>query len=192
MYFKINPKEHRKPEHEINDIFINRWSPRAMSGKAVDDKTIHKLLEAARWAPSSYNEQPWRFIIGKKGGENFKKLHSSLVDFNKMWCKNAGALILVTSNKKHANGNDYWSHSFDAGSAWMSIALQASEEGVVCHGMSGMDFEKLRKDFDVPDSKRIEMMIALGHAGNQEDLPEQARVTPNGRKKVSELITSSD
>lgn len=192
MFNEIDITEYRQADYDIDPQFIHRWSPRAMNGEALEKETVHKLLEAGRWAPSSYNEQPWRFIVGLNGGETFEKLYDSLIDFNQMWCKNAGALVAIVSNKKHENGNEYWSSSFDCGSTWMSIALQASKDDLVCHGMTGINFDDLRDAFDIPDSQRIEMMFALGHPGDREDLPEEARVTPSGRKDVEELILTSD
>ncbi len=148
------------------------------------------LFEAARWAPSCANQQPWRFAYGLAGTEHFATFFDLLAEGNKPWCARAGALVVVLSKKTFDNGSPLGSHSFDAGAAWMSIALQARVMGLVSHGMAGFDYAKARTALNVPDEFNVEAMIALGHPGTVEDLPEKfrERETPNGRKPVAELV----
>jgi len=140
-------KQNRKPEHEINPIFLNRWSPRAMTGEVIEDKELMSLFEAAKWAPSAYNSQPWRFIYAKRDTKHWDKLFNLMVEFNQSWTKNATALVVIISMKNFEHNNEpSITHSFDTGSAWENMALEASSRGLVIHGMSGFDFEKAKKD----------------------------------------------
>jgi len=185
-------KTGRKTEYPANEIFFNRWSPRAMSGEPITDKELFTLFEAARWAPSSYNSQPWRFIYAKKDTPHWEKLFSLLVEFNQQWVKNASALLVIAS-KDNFEHNETLSrtHSFDAGSAWMSLALQGSLMGLVVHGMSGFDYDKARSSLDMPDGYTVEAMAAIGKPGKKEALPEamQEMEVPSDRKKVEEFVS---
>jgi nitroreductase len=187
----MNIKQYRKTEYDINEIFLNRWSPRAMSGEKIKKTDLMKLFEAARWAPSSYNNQHWRFVYALNGTEHWDKFFGLLGDFNKMWAKNAGALVLVISKKTFDhNGQHSRTHSFDAGAAWENFALQGSINGFVIHGMEGFDYDKAREILKIPDEYNIEMMIAVGKPGKKEDLPEMLREKdiPSDRKKLFETV----
>jgi nitroreductase len=172
----------RQPEYPIEDFFIRRWSPRAMSGALVAQADLFRLFEAARWAPSSGNNQPWRFVYGLAGTPHFEPLFNLLVDGNKPWCGRAGALVVVLSRKTRDNGQPARTHSLDTGAAWMSLALQGSRQGLVVHGMEGFDYDRARTELLVPEDHEVEMMIAIGHPGAVEDLPERYR----GREAPSE------
>ena len=179
----------RTSEYEINDIFLKRFSPRAMSGEAVAKDELMTLFEAARWAPSASNLQPWKFIYAFAGTEGFENMFSTLVDFNKDWAKNAGALIVVTSKKTRDSGKEHITHSFDAGAAWENFALQGAEMGLVVHGMAGFDYDMAKVKLGIPEDYAIQMMIAVGKPGKVEDLPEAMRAgeKPNDRKPLSEI-----
>ena len=161
-----------------------------MNGKALTEAEIMSLFEAARWAPSCANEQPWRFAYALAGTPHFEKFYQLLAEGNKPWAARAGALVVVLSKKTMDNGSPIPTHSFDAGAAWMSIALQAHLTGLAVHGMAGFDYARARTELNVPDDFNVEAMIALGHPGTLEDLPEKYRdrEAPNGRKPVSELV----
>lgn len=180
----------RTPDHDIHPIFPARWSPRAMSGEPITRDELHRLLEAARWAPSSYNEQPWVFLYALRGTPNFDTFMGLLVDANKAWASEAGALLVVTTSTVFTmNGKPNPVAVFDAGSAWENLALQASEMGLVAHGMAGFDADAARKALSVPDDRAIPAMIALGKPGEVGDLPEKLREMeqPSPRKAVSEI-----
>src|SRR3989344_7617113 len=184
-------KMERKPEHEINEIFIKRWSPRAMSGEEIKKEELMKLFEAAKWAPSSYNNQPWRFIYALRDTEHWDLLFNLLGDFNRQWCKNASALVVVISKNKFDHNNEpSITHSFDAGAAWENLALQANMNGLVAHGMQGFDYEKARIDLEIPEDYDVEMMFAVGLPGKKEDLPKeiQEKEHPSNRKKLKEIV----
>ena len=180
----------RVPDHEIDPLFIRRWSPRAMSGEPMSEADLMRLFEAARWAPSSNNGQPWRFIYARAGTPHFERLFSLLGDRNKAWCVRAGALIVAVSHNTFDDGRTARTHSFDTGAAWMSLALQGSFMGLVVHGMEGFNYDRARTELGVPDDYTVEAMVAVGHPGRVEDLDERsrARESPNGRRPVQALI----
>lgn len=184
-------KNNRKSELPVHEIFLNRWSPRAMSGESIELKELLTLFEAGRWAPSSYNGQPWRFIYALRQTPAWDKFFNLMVQFNQDWAKNAGALVVIISKKTFDfNGKPARTHSFDAGSAWMSIALQGDLNGLVVHGMEGFDYDRAKTELAIPDDYTVEVMFAVGKPGKKEDLPQemQERELPSDRKKLEELI----
>lgn len=181
----------RVSEYPVNDLFLNRWSPRAMSGESIQYEELMALFEAARWAPSSFNNQPWRFIYAMKESQEWKVFFDFLNSFNQMWAVNASALIVVISAKNFEFNNlPSRTHSHDAGAACQNFALQASLNKLVVRGIEGFDYDKARLVLNIPDSYDIEMMFAVGRPGNVEDLPERFRAKeyPSDRKPLSELI----
>lgn len=182
----------RKPEVETDTIFINRWSPRAMSGETVDRDLLMTLFEAAKWAPSSFNEQPWRFIYVTRDHANWNGFLSLLMEQNQLWARNAGALVLLVSKAVYSkNGNSNRSHAFEAGAAWENFALQGALKGLVVHAMGGFDREKAREYLSIPDDFKLMVMGAVGHPGDPADLPEsfQEREFPSSRKKLEEITS---
>ena len=181
----------RRIGYDIDPIFPNRWSPRAMSGERINDEDLFSLFEAARWAPSSYNNQPWRFIYAKRDTKNWNLFFNLLTKGNKVWAKNSAVLVVVASKKTlDYNGKPSITHSFDAGAAWENLALQGSLMGLVTHGMEGFDYEKAKKELEIPDEYQVEAMIAIGRPGRKENLPQelQEREVPSDRKKMSEIV----
>jgi len=180
-----------KPEYDVDEIFLNRWSPRAMSGEEISEDELMTLFEAAKWAPSSFNSQPWRFLYARRNTENWLPFFNLLAEFNQAWAKNASALIVITSKKTFEhNGKPARTHSFDAGAAWQNLALQGSARGLGVHGMQGFDYDKAREVLNVPDDCEVEAMVAVGKPGNKEELPEKLRERefPSARKKLSEIV----
>lgn len=180
----------RVAEHPIAELMLRRWSPRAMSGEAVSEAELMTLFEAARWAPSSGNEQPWRFVYARKGTVYWDEFFSLLGRGNREWCTNAGVLIITLSRKtweEDDTPND--THSFDTGAAWENLALHGSILGLVVHGMAGFDYERARELLGVSDAYAIEMMIAIGKRGDSSVLSEKnkAREKPSERKTVDEF-----
>ncbi len=182
----------RISEREINPLLLNRWSPRALSGESLSEEELMSLFEAAKWAPSCYNNQPWRFIYVQNGTPAWEKLYSILTAGNKVWTVKAAALVLVVSRLKfELTEQPNYTSSFDCGSAWENLALEAYTRGLVAHGMSGFDYEAARVNMEVPETYKIEMMIAVGRPGQKEDLsPElQAIEQPSDRKKIQEIVS---
>ena len=181
----------RQPSFPINPIILNRWSPRSMTGEELDDDTVMSLFEAARWAPSSYNNQPWRFVYAKRNTNHWAKLFDLLVEPNKVWAKGAALLVVVVSSKNFEyNGKFSITHQYDAGAAWENLALEASSRGLVAHAMQGFDYVKARGDLDIPDSFDVMAMIAIGKRGPKENLPKelQDKEFPNDRKPLKEIV----
>jgi len=181
----------RKPGYPINPLILNRWSPRSMTGEELGEHDIMSLFEAARWAPSSFNNQPWRFIYAKRNTVHWDRLFNLLVEANKLWTKNAALLVVVISRKNFEyNEQPTRTHQFDAGSAWENLALEASSRGIVAHGMQGFDYEKARIDLGIPDDFEVMSMIAIGKRGTKENLPAelQDKEKLNDRKPLKDII----
>jgi nitroreductase len=174
-------------------MFLDRWSPRAFAESEIDDHVLMSFFEAARWAPSSMNAQPWRFIYVKSGEPGWQPFLSALSGTNRSWAFKASALIAFVSKQTlEFGGKDVASptHSFDTGAAWMSFSLQASLSGWHTHGMAGFDGERLRRSLAIPENFNIDAVAAIGKIGDGADLPEhlQAREVPSDRKPLAELV----
>lgn len=183
-------KTNRKSDHEILDLILNRWSPRAMSGESISDEALNSLFEAARWAPSSYNNQPWRFVYAKRDTPEWDPIYNLMVQFNKDWGKNAAVLIVILSRNNFAyNNKPSRTHSFDTGAAWQNLALQGAYQGLVVHGIEGFDYAKAKEVLRIPDGYTIEAMCAVGLPGKKEDLPQemQKNEQPSDRKPITEF-----
>jgi len=181
----------RIPEYPVNDLIIGRWSSRAMTGETIDINQLMSLFEAARWAPSSYNNQPWRFVYALRGTPMFERFLDLLVDFNKQWAERAAALVIIISkNDFEFNGKPSRTHAFDTGAAWQNIGLQAHAMGLVVHGMEGFSYERARELIGIPEGYTIHAMFAVGKPGKKEDLPPalQEREQPSDRKKVCAFV----
>ena len=180
----------RQADHPILPVILNRWSRRAMSGEAVSRTELMSLFEAARWAPSSYNSQPWRFVYALRGSPAWQVMYDALDALNKDWCVNAGALIIVLSRTRYELDNrPDPSFALNAGAAWENLALQGTSMGLAVRGMQDFDYDALSRAFSIPDLYAVQMMIAVGRPGRIEDLPERlvSRENPTPRKPVSEL-----
>lgn len=183
-------KTNRKPAYNIVDLIVDRWSPRAMSGASITDDELMTLFEAARWAPSSFNGQPWRFIYAKRDTPAWNSIYDLMVQANKDWAKNAAVLIVIVSRNTFTyNNKPSRTHSFDTGSAWENLALQGSAMGLVVHGMEGFDYDKAKEVLRIPDGYTVEAMCAIGHPGKKEDLPAkmQEAEKPSDRKPLTEF-----
>jgi nitroreductase len=192
MQTEISPlvAPHRAADHEIDPIFINRWSPRAFSSEAIDDETFNRVMEAARWAPSSFNEQPWRFIVARSE-EDRARFVDFLMALNQLWAKDVPVLILIVSKKTFShNGTPNAVYQFDAGTAWGYLSLAAAQNGLITHGMAGFDRQKAREVLGIPDDFEPIAVIALGKHGDTAQLPAdfQAREVPSGRRPISESV----
>lgn len=189
---KSKKKTGRKPEATgVDELFVDRWSPRAMSGEGISNQELMPLFEAARWAPSSYNEQPWRFIYAHRGTAEWDVLFDLLVPFNQEWCKHGAVLVVIASKKTSSRGTPNECHSFDTGSAWENLALQGSLKGLVVHGIAGFDYEKARTALTIPADYQVEAMCVIGKPGDVSMLPKelQSREKPSGRKPLHEIVS---
>lgn len=178
----------------VEPLFLDRWSPRAFDSSAVPQQDLDTILDAARWAPSAFNYQPWRFLYAHRDDADWQRFLDVLAPFNQSWVKNAGVILFVLSDTLMAapGSDDYkpsHSHSFDAGAAWALLALQATRLGYHTHGMTGVDFDRARAELGVPDRFRIEAAVAIGRQGDKAILPEalQAREVPSDRKPIEQF-----
>lgn len=189
----------RIAEYAINEQFINRWSPRAFSPEPISEDTLLSFIEAARWAPSAYNSQPWRFLYARRDTANWQRFLDLLVPFNRSWAQNASALVLILSKTTFVapgaseESPALW-HTFDTGSAWGHLALQASLSGWHTHGMAGFDQERARAELNIPDDHALHAFIAIGKQGDKATLAEalQSREVPSARLPLSALAAEGD
>lgn len=176
----------------VIDVIKNRWSARAFSDKNLSDEHILTLIEAASWAPSSINEQPWRYRYALRGTETFHEMWECLMIGNQPWAKNAAALLLCTAKKNFAKNDKPNRHALhDTGMANAFLMLQATEMGIYGHIMGGYDPEKLRETFHLPEDEEDVCILALGFLGVPDQLEEPFRtreITPRSRKAVEEFI----
>nr|WP_204262890.1 nitroreductase family protein [Methylobacterium sp. BTF04] len=173
-------------------MFIERWSPRAFTGEAVPEAELLRMFEAARWAPSSYNSQPWRFLYALRDTPHWAPFLDLLVPANQAWAKDAGALIILVSNTHMKMGDvlkPSESHSLDAGAASANFQLQAVRQGWHAHGMGGFDKERATTLLAVPEGSHVEAAYAVGRAVPQADLTDEQRAkeTPNGRRPITDF-----
>lgn len=186
----MNIRDFRNPTHPVDPLFPNRWSPRAMSGEEITEAELLTLFEAARWAPSSNNNQPWRFFYGRRNTPHWPLFLSLLTEGNRIWANRAAVLVVVASKTTFDSGKLARTHSYDAGASWGHLALQGSLMGLVVHGMQGFDYDRAKAELAMPDFFQVEAMIAIGRPGKREDLPEhlQEREFPSDRKSLAHII----
>ena len=185
----------RRSDYPIDRVFIERWSPRAFTGAPMSEAELLGLIEAARWAPSAFNAQPWRFLYARRDTAAWDRFLGLLVPSNQAWARNASALLFVESMQTRIlQGSDKpvpsRSASFDAGAAWMSLALQARHAGWDAHGMTGFDAERAMAELAVPEGWRVEAAVAIGRRADPSELPEalRARERPNDRLPLSAIV----
>jgi len=187
-------KIERNSEYPIDTIFLDRWSPRAFDASSMPASDLFTILEAARWAPSAFNLQPWRFLYSYRDDVYWQDYLSLLDSFNASWAQHASALLFVLSdtlipgeNNQPDKRSNY--HSFDTGAAWAQLALQATLLGYHSHAMAGINFDASRRNLFVPERYQVEIAIAIGKRTDQSILSEtlQAREQPSPRFPISEI-----
>ncbi len=188
----IEKLKHAPAVAGVDENILRRWSPRAFADRDVSTDDLKKIFEAARWAASSYNEQPWRFLIGHRGDAAYEKIFAALVEFNQSWAKSAPVLILSVAKKNFTqNGHPNPYNIHDTGAATAYLSLQATELGLHTHSMAGFDKEKARALFNIPSDYDIGAVTALGYLGDPDTLSEHARqieLSPRTRKPLSEIV----
>ena len=180
-------------DYPIDPLFTSRWSPRSLTGEAMHENDLMQLLEAARWAPSAYNVQPWRFIYALRDTPQWAPIFSSLNPVNQSWAQNASALVVIASDThmvlpgKTERSPNRW-HSFDCGSAWVSLAFQATLSGWSAHDLAGFNPEALRPAISAPADFTLETVVVIGKKGPPEALSAelQAREAPNARRPLTQ------
>jgi nitroreductase len=193
------PEEIEKLKHApaiegVPELILQRWSPRAFAERQIPSADLEKLFVAASWAASSFNEQPWRFFMGRRGDETYKRIFDSLVEFNQGWAKMAPVLVLSIGKMVFSHNdspNSFGLH--DTGAATAYLVLQATALGLHAHSMAGYNKEKARASFGVPPEYEMGAVTAIGYLGDPSSLPEQyqkSELTPRTRKPVSEFVFS--
>ncbi len=183
-------QQQRKANYAIHPLIINRWSPRSMTGEELSDDELMPLFEAARWAPSSYNAQLWRFVYAKRQTMFWQTFVDLLAEGNKVWAQQAAALVVITSRTLFEHNNKpAVTYAFDAGAAWENLALEGTRRGFVVHGMQGFDYEKAKRDLRVPEDCEVLAMVAIGKRAPQEFLLShlQELECPNSRRPLDEI-----
>ena len=182
-------------EFPVHELIQNRWSPRAFSDKLVPQEVLRSLFEAARWAPSSSNEQPWAYIVATKDdAENFEKSLGALVEFNANWAKKAPVLVIAVAQLAFAKNNaPNRNAQYDVGAASLQLSIEATARGLVVHQMAGFDPETAREAYDIPQGWEPIAAMAIGYPGDAASLPEplQSREkAPRSRKRIREFVMS--
>lgn len=190
----------RQADFPIDPLFLERWSPRAFDGSDMPDEDLLTVFEAARWAPSAFNSQPWRFLYAKSGDENWARFLALLIPWNQSWAASASVLVYILSDslpsvdKETGAPAPSRTHSFDTGAAWACLALQATRMGYHAHGMSGIQYDLARAELSLPDRYRLEAACAIGRIGDPATLDDKlrAREAPSGRKPLSDFVFAGD
>ncbi|RBI58743.1 nitroreductase [halophilic archaeon] len=185
----------RDPQYDIDPLFVNRWSPRAMTGETLPEEELMALFEAARWAPSSYNNQHWRFIYAEPTDDNWDAFVDLLAEGNQPWAEDAAALVIIISKTTFDFNDEYApTHSLDTGAAMENLALEAARRRLVFHGMQGFDYDAAADYLNLSDEYEVEAMAAIGERAAEETLPEdyQDQEEPNQRKDLDEIVFNGD
>jgi nitroreductase len=176
----------------VNEVIATRRSPRSLDpSAAISDTDLVAILEAARWAPSAFNGQPWRFFVGKQGDAIHSQILTSLVEFNQGWAKNAAALILVAAKPTREDGSIHGDYQFDCGLAVAQLVIETHDRGLVAHQMTGFDKDKARTNLEMASELVPVVVIAIGKQDLPEKLPAamaEREVAPRGRKPLEELV----
>lgn len=172
----------------VESQFLNRTSPRAFVPQAVTRTQIEQIVEAARWAPSASNIQPWHFAYALRGDAHWEAFCTIPNEFNRRWCLNAGALVVVLSNAEASASK----HAFDTGCAWGFMALQAQALGLATHAMAGIEMEAARTALQLPAAWTVQALVAVGQRGDVASLPADLaeREVPSPRKPLAEILTA--
>jgi len=180
----------RQTDTALHSLFLDRWSPRAYDKSVMPTEDLRTILDAGRWAPSSYNYQPWRFLYARRGDANWSRFLGLLVPGNQAWAQNTSVLLFIVSDKYMGRPDrPNHVHSFDAGAAWAMMALQAHMLGYHAHGMVGVDFDRAQAELGVPETFRIEAAVAIGRMGDPATLPDalREREVPSDRKPLDQV-----
>ncbi|MDY0405200.1 nitroreductase family protein [Virgibacillus sp. 179-BFC.A HS] len=183
-------EEIRKAAYQIDPIYTQRWSPRSFQDKEIPDDVLRSLFEAARWAPSAANVQPWRFVFARTA-EDRERFHAFIDESNVVWCQKAPVLVAVISktDEERFNGANP-THAFDTGAAWGYLALEATRKGLIAHGMGGFDRQKAKEVLGIPENYFVNVIVAIGYQGEIELLDEayRDREKPSDRKPQESFV----
>jgi len=185
----------RTSDFPIDPLFLERWSPRAFDGSEMPDADLSAMFEAARWAPSAFNSQPWHFLYAKRDDADWERFLSLLIPWNRAWAQTASVLVFIVSDSLPATDREgapkpSSTHAFDTGAAWVSLALQATRMGYHAHGMSGIEYALARAELALTERYQLNAVCAIGRIGDPAQLDEKqrAREHPNDRKPQSAFV----
>jgi nitroreductase len=186
---------HVDAQHPIHDLLSRRWSPRAFDSRPVEHDKLRSIFEAARWASSSFNGQPWHFLVAtKEQPEEFTRMLSCLVEKNQAWAQHAPVLIIAVASLSFAHNGKPNRHGFhDVGLAVGALVVQATALDIYLHQMAGFSPEKARENYQIPEGFEPVSAIAMGYLGDPNALPEDIRqreLTPSPRKRLGEFVYS--
>jgi nitroreductase len=183
-----------KTQYPIHDLLMRRWSPRAFAERPVEPDTLRSLFEASRWAPSSNNEQPWRFLVASKESKaDWDRLFACLVEGNQKWAHRAPVLMLSVARLKFGDGSPNRHAFYDTGMAVENLVIQATALGLFIHQMAGFRVDQARVECKIPDGYEPVAMIAVGYPGDPATLPDYLRereLKPRERNSISEFVFS--
>lgn len=193
---EVNKIKHAPHVDGVLPALLKRWSARSYADREVPVADLKRVFEAARWAASSNNEQPWRFLVGTRNSETHKKIASALAGFNRNWAPSAPVLILGATNTQFERGGSHNAYAlYDLGAATSYLTLEAAELGMVTHQLAGFDHAAMRQHFDIPESYAMGCVVALGYQGEPSALGDETLIarehSPRQRKPLSELVFSS-
>ncbi len=177
-------------------VFHERWSPRSFSGREISGEHLALIFEAARWAASAFNDQPWRFLVGARGSETYNKIFAALSEFNQKWAKSAPVLVLGAARTKFSHDDTENGYAlYDLGAAASYLTLQAASLGIAAHQMAGFDHEKAQESLGIPKEFVLGAAIAFGYQDEPEKLGDQVlierEVAPRSRKALGEFVFES-
>ena len=182
--------------YPVHELIRNRWSPRSFSAQPIAPDTLNQLFEAASWAFSAMNAQPWQYIYAHKADtEAFQKILDTLMPGNQPWAKNAAVLIIALAKTTHADGQPNGAALHDLGAANATLFLEATALGIYGHVMGGFDREKARRDFNLPEGVAPAVVIGLGYLGEAEQLEEpflSREKAARARKPVAEFAFQNE
>jgi nitroreductase len=179
-------------EHPVGDVVRERWSPRAFADRPIDDDVLRSLLEAARWAPSAFNSQPWRFVVARReDADEFARMLACLVPGNQRWARRAAVLMVAVALTADDKGRKLSLGAHDTGQAVAWLSCEATARGIRVHQMGGIDRDEVRETYGLPDEARPMVGIALGYPGDPETLEDDLRereLEPRVRRNQTELV----
>ena len=192
---EVNQLKHAPSVEGVLPEILHRWSPRSFSDREVGGKDLRTIFEAVRWAASSFNEQPWRFLVGRRGDPAYQKIFSSLGEFNQGWAGSAPVLILGAASTKFShNGSDNVVALYDLGAAAATLCYEATHLGLFTHQMGGYDRDVARRAFEIPQDYLLGAVIALGYQGEPSALTHEQMLeqetAPRQRKGIHEFVLS--
>lgn len=178
-------------DYPVHPLVASRWSPRAYDPRPVEKEKLQRIFEAARWAASSSNIQPWYFLIGFKGDAVYQRIFETLVEFNQDWAIHAPVLALAIAKTTNNRGGQNRSYAYDLGQAVATLSLQATAEGVYAHQMGGFDAEAAELAFEIPEEYKVLVVFTLGYLGDAEILNPnlfKLEISPRSRRAASESV----